>query len=428
MLALLIVAGMGCYNRVEGKASDRADASRTDAAKEAAKAKSSGMDRVLIPVQVVFPVRMNVSSYFETTARVMAERRVEIMSKGIGICREVKVEEGDTVKAGQVLAQLDKQELETQILQTKVNLESRKAALEIAERSLQEGIGSKVERDNARFANETASAMLQSQELQLQNQTIVAPIDGVITRRVVQMGQMVATGAPVFSIVDPTSYILPINPPEKELDRLRVGQEAKVSIDSYPGKDFVAHVRRINPSVDPLSGTVKVTLDFETADRALMRDSAFARVRLVMETHENVLVVPKDAILEENARTYLMTVREQTQEEANKAAELASKEQTAEGEQPAAPTGEKVDAKPCMVADRVEVKTGFEDKTNIEIQSDIDEKTSVVTLGQHTLKRGSLVVATTADRELSNQAAGASKPGSGDSEPSSHQEQNDHPL
>ncbi len=367
VLSLAVVSG--CYNQVEGKA--------PDTAKPEAKAAT---EEVLLPVQVELPKRASISAYFETTSRVVAENRVEVLSKGMGQCLSVQVEEGDEVKEGQVLAELDKQELDARLRQSRVGVEQQKAAFEIAQQSLEQGIGAKAERDNARFAFEQAKAALELLEVQIKNQTITAPISGIVTRRNIQQGATVSTGIPAFSIVDPTSFILPINAPEKELKRLQVGQVAKVAIDSLPDKEFVAHVRRINPNVDPMSGTVKVTLDFDTESRQYLRDSAFARVRLIMETHENVIVVPKDAIVEENARSYLLLVKDQ------------------------APAAGAASDKPMLVADRVEVQTGLEDGTSMEIVSGIDDNARVVTLGQHTLKPGTFVVITNAQTQLDAKA------------------------
>lgn len=366
MLVAALSAGvLGCGSQVQGKAPDPTAVSSSD--------------NVLIPIHADYPGRSDIAAYFETTSRIQAERRVEVISKGLGLCLKVMAEEGDKVKAGEVLAELDKEELQAQLRQTLVSVEQHKTAYQIAEQSLEKGIGSRAERDNTRFIYEQAQATLNLQQVQLRHQTITAPISGIVTMRHIQPGMLVSAGMPAFSIVDPTSYVLPINPPEKELSRLQIGQEARVTIDSKEGQEFVAYVRRINPSVDPMSGTVKVMLDFNEADRESLREAAFARVRLVMETHENALVVPKDAILEENARKYLMTVREQAQEAAE---------------------GEASPGQPVLVAERIEVQTGLEDSNTVEILSGIDDTTRFVTLGQHTLKPGSMVSITNARDEI----------------------------
>ncbi len=360
-LAAFGVLGAGCSAPVEGKAPD-------------APAAPSGADRILVPVEVQQPARRDISSYFETTTRVQAERRVEVLAKGAGICDRVFFEEGDTVAPDAVLAELDKTELAAQVRQAQVTLRQQKTTFEIAERSLAEGIGAPVERDNARFAYEQAQAALEMNEARLAHQTVRAPIGGIITRRSLQEGMLVSPGMPAFTIVDPDSYALPINVPEKELSKLAIGQEARVRVDSLEGEELKASIRRINPSMDPLSGTVKVILEFEESARPGLRDAAFARVRLVMQTIQNALVVPKDAIVEENARSYLMV------------AEPAAAEDGA--------------AEAVHTARRVEVEKGLEDSETVQILSGVSDDSLVVVMGQHTLKPDARVTITSASEEI----------------------------
>jgi membrane fusion protein (multidrug efflux system) len=374
-VALILALAAGCGALVEGKANDPAE--RVDPLK------AKVAQEVQIPVQTAKPDRRDVSAYFETTSRVTAENRVEVISKGTGQCLNVTVEVGDIVTAGQVLAELDSMELEAQIRQTRVNLAQQKSHMDLARRSFEEGLGPEVEYTNAKYAYEANQAVLELQEVQMSHQTIRAPIGGVLTQRALQTGMLVSTGMPTFSIVDPNSYVLPISIPEKELGRLRLEQTANVTIDSRQGETFEATIQRINPAVDPQSGTVGVLLRFHEEARQYLRESAFARVRLVMETHANALVVPKDTLIEENARKFLMVVEEQ----------------------PPADAG----AAPRLIARRVEIQTGLEDSDYVEVVNGIDENANIVTLGQHTLKPDSPVVITTAETEILSRAGISAK-------------------
>jgi membrane fusion protein (multidrug efflux system) len=367
MLTAFALVTTGC-EAVQGKLKDKEAEDATTAA---------AAPEVLIPVEAKRAVQRSISDYFETTSRVLAERRVEVVSKGTGECVEVLVQEGDKVTEGQVLARLDRKELDAQARQTRVTLRMNEYQMSKAKEQQEKGILSSFEADNARFAYEQARATLDLQELQLTHQDIVAPIAGVITQKVVQKGMVVGTGIPVFSIVDPDSFLLPITPPEKEVQSLREGQLAEVSVDSAPDKVFNVTVRRIDPAVDPATGTIRVILDFDAADRAMLKDSAFARVKLILETRENVLTVQKDTLVEENSRKYLMVLKKQ-----DATAEAAA------------------DAVPRYVAERVEVTTGLEDSNFIEILQGIDAESLIVTLGQHTLKAGAVVTITNAEEAI----------------------------
>jgi membrane fusion protein (multidrug efflux system) len=268
--------------------------------------------------------------------------------------------------------------------QAEVQVRQQRAAYERAEKMWKAGLGPKIDAENSKFAYEQSQANYDLQKVQLDNLTIRAPINGVVTRKNLQLGMLVTTGAPVFSIVDTDSYILEINPPERELPRLHVGQVATVTVDALPGKELTATVRRINPAVE--NGTVKATLDFDPEHRALLKEGAFARVGLVMETHENALLVPKDALIEENGRRYLFVVKPAPTKDGLPAV--------------AKDDPESAEAAPRLVAERVEVRTGFEDPTTIEIVAGLPVDAFVVTMGQHTLKPNSEVNLTNPEDEL----------------------------
>lgn len=330
-------------------------------------------------VEASQPERRDVSEYLTETGNITAEKQVEVLAKGTGHCLEILVEEGDTVEKDQVLAEIDKAEMEVQIRQSRVGMSQQKISYERAEAGMRQGIISPAERDNAKSAYDQSKASLEMQEVQLTFLTIRAPIAGVITHRKLQAGMLVSTGMPVFSIVDPASFILPIFVTERSLPRLKLGQEARVTIDSSGDREFIAKVRRINPGVDAQTGSVKVVLDFDPKDHPYLRESAFARYSLIMDTHQGVLVVPKDAIVEENARRYVMVAQRGAE-----AAEAQAAKVAVEGDATASPAADT----PEWVAARVEVETGLEDSNFTEVLSGINDATLVITLGQQTVNEG----------------------------------------
>jgi membrane fusion protein (multidrug efflux system) len=217
---------------------------------------------------------------------------------------------------------------------------------------------------------------------------------------------LVSSGSPVFSIVDPDSFVLTINPPEKQLQQLTIGQTAKITVDSITGEEFTAKVRRINPNVD--QGQLKVTLDIEKAAREKLREGAFARVRLVMNTRKDALLVPKDAIVEENARKYLFLAK--TPEGDSTVAQSVTNDtapQVSAGTTPdpkATPPDTAAAPKPKMIAERIDVETGLEDKGQIEIVSGLKDGDQVIVRGQQTLKPKSPISVTTEEHELKAKA------------------------
>lgn len=368
---------------------------------------------VVYPVEASTPHRGNISAYFETTTRVEAERRVDVSARGSARCLAVFVEEGDEVEAGDVLAELEKDEARATYRQAEVQVRQNNTAYRLAKRQYEQGLGAKMEMDNAQYTYEQSLATLESQRIQLDNLTIRSPIDGIVTARVIQQGMLTTPSQHVFTISDPTSFMLAIAVPEKELSRLEVGQAARVSIDALRGREFDARVRRISPSVDPVSGTVKVVLDFDDEVQQLLRESAFARVKLVMATRQNVLLVPKEAIVEEAGRKFIFVVRERektadeasdaeiakTAEDAGSTKDEGAKLLTPEVEASAKDLEEGEDASSMEgVAERVEVRTGLEDSRYVQVYFGLKDGDLMITNGQYTLKDGAIVrVTTTAD-------------------------------
>lgn len=347
-----------------------------------------------IPVRAEYPRRDSISDYFETTSRVAAYHQVEVMAEAVQRVSEVLVEEGDRVERGQVLAELDKRETLASLRQQEIQVSQYETDYDRARRGFEAGVTPRMEYDNARFAYEQGKANLESQRIQLEHLTVEAPMSGIVTEVIARPGMMMSSGTPVCTIVDPDTYQLVINPPEREMRRLREGQTAAVRLDAAPDRTFTATVSRVNPSVDPASGTVRTTLLFEDASAEDLLESAFARVQLVMTTREDALLIPRDAILEEAGREYVYVV---APHDALSQDELDSDEPT---ETFIEEFGER------LVARRVDVETGLQDSYYTEIVEGLDEDSRVVTMGHHNLRHGADVRIMDSEEELEELESG----------------------
>lgn len=370
--------------------------------KSSAASPDLGEDEIIIPVEALQPARGDIAEFLETNTRIQAENRVELIAQGVGQCEAVLVEEGDFVKQGQILAELEKEEVKAALAQAEVQMRQSQSDFETTKRGYERGIFPEVEYTSKKFAYEQAVENVKQQEEQLKNQTIRAPITGLITQRNIQQGMLVNSGAPVFTIVDPTSYILAIRVVESELQQLKIGQKAKVEVDALGGETLNAEVRRINPNIDEI-GTIKVVLDFEDGDLPRLREGMYVRVNLVVDTHENALLVPKDAIIEENSRQYVYVIREAKSGETLEPKEMT--EGAGEDAKGAALAAEKDERTgPKLIAEKIEIETGLEDEDHVEVLRGLDDDAPIVTLGQYALRSGSEVTVTSAEALLAENA------------------------
>jgi RND family efflux transporter MFP subunit len=393
-LAILALTLVGC-----GGLSDKLAEAKDKADRITGKTANPNKEElIIVPVEAEFPMRGSISEYYPKTGNITAEHQVDVVAEGTGDCERVLVEEGDFVKKGQILAELNKDEAKAQLLQQQVQVKQNELAQWRAKEGVDSGVTAPIELDNAQSTLEQSRASLKLQEIQVRNLTIRAPINGVITSRDIQEGQLVSSGV-AFQIMNPETLRLEIDVEERNVARMRVGQKAEVTLDALGGEVFEAEVTRINPSVDPATLTVKVVLEFPEDVRKRLRAGSYARMRLVMDTHTDALLLPKNAIREENARKYVFIA---TQEPvADSAADTLD---VPEGEASNSPL-DGLDLEQHFFAKRVEIETGLEDSDVVEVLSGISQDSLVITLGHYGLKPDAVVKVTNAEQELTLNAA-----------------------
>jgi len=238
--------------------------------------RGGGKPEAALPVKTEPVVRGEVTSYVETHARLEAERWVEVVSRVQGLAARLQIEEGDRVREGQILLNLEKKELQLQLEQAKVATHQAQAMYDRSKALQERRMVSQQEYETARNQLENAEVALREVQLRLEYADVRAPIEGVVMQRSVEQGELVRTNQILFAIADIEPLQVRIRVPEKRMSQVQVGQEARITVDPVPDRVFPATVRMISPGVDPATGTVKVTLAVPTGGLNLVdaRDAA----------------------------------------------------------------------------------------------------------------------------------------------------------
>ena len=305
-----------------------------------------------IPVKTEAVARAEMTSYIETNARLEAERWVDVVARTQGLVESLQAEEGDEVRRGAILLQLEKRELALQVDQARVTLEGARSTHERSKSLHERQLVSQEEFENTRLQLQNADVNLKEARLQLEYTDVRASIAGVVMVRNVEQGDLVRTNDVVFSVADLDPLQARIRIPEKRMTQVRRGQEARVTVDPAPDRVFDARVRMISPGVDPASGTVKVTIDVPSDE--LLRPGMFATIRIVTDRRQDVLVIPKKALLLETDEDDVFIVREGK-------------------------------------AERVRVSLGYVDGDRVEVLSGLTDGDLVVTVGHQGLKENAEV-------------------------------------
>ncbi|MGB5248596.1 MAG: efflux RND transporter periplasmic adaptor subunit [Gammaproteobacteria bacterium] len=236
------------------------------------------------------------------TVNLEAEGEAAVVAKVAGEIVEVLVEEGDAVVSGQVLARLDGDKLQLMLDQALADLNQLKQEYRRNVQLHERGLVSEGAFENLRFQLDALDAAYRLARLELAYTEIRAPIDGVVTERMGRAGNTAMVGEPVFRISSPDKLVAYLHVPQKDLYQFEAGQTARLTLDALPGEEHTARVLRISPSIDAGSGTFRITLEIDSQTQTL-RAGMFARVQVVYDVHSDAILVPLDALLEEDAET-----------------------------------------------------------------------------------------------------------------------------
>lgn len=248
-----------------------------------------------IPVEVQPLKRGPIESTLSTFATLEAEQEVKVVARTANRVVQMLVEEGDAVAKDAVLARLD--DANQQVAVAKAENSLAKSRLEFERLSAlhaQKLISDQVHTD-AQFELKQLELALEDAKRELDHTVIQAPLQGTVTRRLLKLGDLVTNGQHLFDIIDFESLVARIYVPEKTLGNLATNQLARVAVTALGGQTFEGHVRRIAPTVDAKSGTVKVTVGFDTVGP--LRPGMYVDVELVLSQKLDAILLTKRALV-----------------------------------------------------------------------------------------------------------------------------------
>jgi RND family efflux transporter MFP subunit len=305
-----------------------------------------------VPVEMASTRLQDVPLYFTGTATVEALQEASILAKIAGTIEKILVEEGDHVEEGQLLLQIDDAEEKARLAELRVRASSLENDFKRTESLLEKQLTSRREYEDKKLLMEEAKAKLHVGEIRLGYTQVCAPFSGRVTLRHVDVGQYVQVNQELFGLADFDPLLVRVYLPEREADRVSVGQEVTIISDTGSEERYSGRVRMVSPIVDTRTGTVKVTVEIN--DRTNLRIGAFVRAQITTDVHEDALVVPNLALVEEGGETFVY----------------------------------RAEADSVL---KVRVQTGYSDEDVTEVLVGLDVDDRVVTVGQGGLQHGSRI-------------------------------------
>lgn len=256
-------------------------------------------EKYAVPVETATVIQGDVSSFYSTTATLEAPEEAKVVTRVAGLIQSISVEEGDRVTKGQLLAVIDSK-------RQKFDLDRSQAEVEIIEQELNrlKKISNKEffsadSMAKLEYNLQAAMAKRDLAALYVQESMIRSPIDGVVATRFVKSGNMAKEFDELFYIVNQDELYGIVHLPEQQLQHLRLGQDAQIFANKHTKDTTHATVLRISPIVDAQSGTFKVTLSVPN-QKATLKAGMFTRVELRYDTHNDVITVPYNALVNQD--------------------------------------------------------------------------------------------------------------------------------
>lgn len=272
----------------------------------------SGRKPVSVKVLELKPGELRVIVNATTTSTVKSENEVVMSAQRTGRVVKLPVEEGDRVKAGDLIAQLD---LTEEAVQSESTLAQSRAMYQEAEKNLRrmedlfkKGLISQQEFDSARKTYEVGKSQYEAAasdvKVRRDYSIIRAPFGGVIAKRYTEVGELLLPGKQIVTIVDPDHIYVLATIDEVDVGRLRPGQSVSITVDAFPGEKFGGAVRRISPIVSGgklETRTADVWIYFAKKDGRI-KPGMSADVEILINILKDVLSVPSQAVVEREGR------------------------------------------------------------------------------------------------------------------------------
>jgi len=256
--------------------------------------KTSAEEKPIVRVEEV--KTSSIDNYLDVNGYVEAERSARIASPAEGPITNCAFREGDRVRKGERILSLGRNaSADAQLEAAKADLAREQEELKRVERLVEVSAIPRDELDRASANYARALSQLAKARESVEDYSIRAPWDGIISKMLATDGDFVAARTPLLEMYDPSSIIVRFSVSENYAANLKKGIVASITFDAFPGQEFKGIVNRVHPALDPRTKT-------RTAEAVVEGDEVlfpgmFARMRLILETIPDATIVPSESVI-----------------------------------------------------------------------------------------------------------------------------------
>jgi membrane fusion protein (multidrug efflux system) len=383
VLGLLVAGGVAWWVQKTPKAANATAAVNSPGAAAGAGAPRGaggpGAPGGPVAVEVGTVQRTRLVDQTEAVGSLRSRQGVTLRPEVSGRIARFGFNEGQPVKRGQLLVQLDDTLQRAQLQQAEAQASIARTQLQRNRELVAQNFVSQSAVDQSAANLEVAAAQVALAQAQLARMRIVAPFDGQSGILLVNLGDYVKDGADLVNLEDTSQVFVEYRLPERDLARVKTGLPVQVAVDALPGRSFEARIEALDAQVDADGRSLLVRARLDNRE-GVLRPGMFARATTVLAVRDNALVVPEEALVPMGGKQYLIKV---------------------------------VDGPNGKVSQRIEARLGIRVPGRAEVLEGLKEGDTLVTAGQARLMRGDALPLRVID------IAAAGKPGAAPARPAS---------
>ena len=266
--------------------------------------KISKIGSEIVPVKLL-PINTDTASdVINASGLVSTEDEARLSFKIGGVIEKIFVKEGDRIRKGQLLATLKSTEIAAQVQQVQLAVDKAQRDYQRADNLYKDSVATLEQLQNARTSVEVAKQNLQQVAFNQQYSRIYAPADGFVVKKIANEDELAVAGSPILfvnAVSGSSKWVLRIGLSDQEWAAVQVGNKAKITMDAFPGQEFIAVVSKKSISADAASGSFQVELqvDFGKQQPAV---GMFGKASIFPSSSSIGFSVPYEALLEADGK------------------------------------------------------------------------------------------------------------------------------
>ncbi len=260
-------------------------------------AREETSDKVALAVNTTTVENHTFHETVSSSGMLTSKSEIKLAFKTGGMIRKSYVNEGQYVKAGQLLAELDLSEIEAQVNQARIGFEKAKRDYERAESLHREEAVTRTTLNDAKSGLDIATQTLNAAEFNQKLSRIYAPVSGRILMKMAEQGELIGPFSPMFILgTGEQAYVVNVGLTDRDIVKISLGDKAEVTLDAYPGETFEGKVTQIAQMITPSTGTYGIEVEISARGKKLIAGFV-ARVTLHTGKATSTLAVPVEALV-----------------------------------------------------------------------------------------------------------------------------------